>query len=65
MITPICHVEIDGWTIEYKYVGQSRNEWHYEHENHDGTNGLFGSASSLQDALAEIVEKFYTKQEGW
>ena len=48
----------EGWSIAYesKPVPSRQYDWGFSHENHDGENGLCGTASSVDDAVAKIKE---------
>ena len=52
----------DGWHIEYNpkpipaWVGC---DWDYWHDNHDGENGLCGTAGSESDAVEACIAMQY------
>lgn len=49
-------VEFYGWTITFnpKPHPNRRYDWDYVHEDYDGENGMYGSASSISACIAEI-----------
>ncbi len=48
----------EGWNIEYncKPIPDRGHDWDYWHDNHDGENGLCGTAASESHAL-ELIEE--------
>lgn len=51
-------IQIEGWKIQRnpKPIPDRRFDFDFWHDNHDGENGLSGTASSLRDALEQIGE---------
>jgi len=49
---------LDGWTIELnpKPIGDRSMDWDFSHSDHDGTNGLSGTGSSIEDCINQIEE---------
>jgi len=48
----------NGWHIikDIKAIPSRSFDWDFYHDDHDGENGLCGSASSIEDALEQIDE---------
>jgi len=51
-------IQVEGWTIErnLKPIPNRSFDIDFYHADHDGDNGLCGTASNLKDALEQIAE---------
>lgn len=59
---PVCNGKkcnkYEGWHVAYnpKPIPDRSHDYDFWHDDHDGENGLCGTASSLDDAIDQIKE---------